>query len=187
MTEAEALERHEGLVRHIAKRFKGQWLTEEDLRQEGRMGLLHAVRHFKPEKGFKFATYAALCIRGYILKAIGDNRSPVRVPLTAQHNGVMPPTVYALEELVGPDGLSNWEEWFSDERGDFTQTVDDRLLVDGMFSKLSPKLRGALVAYYIKGQNYREMAEGTGKTHQAFLERVKRGKQQLREQYGDCI
>ncbi|MDE2798819.1 MAG: sigma-70 family RNA polymerase sigma factor, partial [Gemmatimonadota bacterium] len=57
-------------VIHIAKNFKNQGLPLADLINEGNMGLMTAARKFKPEKGYKFITYAVWWIRQNILKAL---------------------------------------------------------------------------------------------------------------------
>ena len=57
-------------VIHIAKSFKNQGLSMADLINEGNMGLMTAACKFKPEKGYKFITYAVWWIRQNILKAL---------------------------------------------------------------------------------------------------------------------
>lgn len=45
-------------------------LDFDDLVQEGSLGLLDAISSFKPDKDVKFSTYAAVCIRNKMLKAV---------------------------------------------------------------------------------------------------------------------
>ena len=57
------------LVRFVMSRIKGglpEGMTEEDVYQEGCIGLIHAVDHYSEDKG-PFATYACHRIRGAIL------------------------------------------------------------------------------------------------------------------------
>jgi RNA polymerase sigma factor (sigma-70 family) len=58
MTEAEVLAENGGLVATIAARYQGRGLDSDDLLQEGRIGLLKAVRNFDPERGVAFGTVA---------------------------------------------------------------------------------------------------------------------------------
>jgi len=67
-------------VIHVAKSFKNQGLSMADLINEGNMGLITAARKFKPEKGYKFITYAVWWIRQNILKALEVQTRAIRVP-----------------------------------------------------------------------------------------------------------
>lgn len=40
----------------------------DDLVNDGVLGLIHAVKHFDPDQGFKFSSYAGQCIRGSMLQ-----------------------------------------------------------------------------------------------------------------------
>ncbi len=67
-------------VIHVAKNFKNQGLSMADLINEGNMGLMTAARKFKPEKGYKFITYAVWWIRQNILKALEVQTRAIRIP-----------------------------------------------------------------------------------------------------------
>ena len=67
-------------VIHVANSFKNQGLSMADLINEGNMGLMTAARKFKPEKGYKFITYAVWWIRQNILKALEVQTREIRVP-----------------------------------------------------------------------------------------------------------
>ncbi|MBT5830752.1 MAG: RNA polymerase sigma factor RpoD/SigA [Candidatus Latescibacteria bacterium] len=77
----------EGLVKanlrfviHVAKQFQNQGLSIADLINEGNMGLITAAQKFKPEKGYKFITYAVWWIRQNILKALEVQTRSIRIP-----------------------------------------------------------------------------------------------------------
>mmetsp|Transcript_15763 Transcript_15763/g.22499 ORF Transcript_15763/g.22499 Transcript_15763/m.22499 type:complete len:510 (-) Transcript_15763:75-1604(-) len=80
---------NEGLVVSIAKRYQskellGAALTLQDMIQEGKMGVLEAAERFKPEKGFKFSTYAVFWIRQRILRCLADHSRSIRLPIHVQ-------------------------------------------------------------------------------------------------------
>ncbi|MDQ6994866.1 MAG: RNA polymerase factor sigma-32 [Mariprofundaceae bacterium] len=53
-------------VAAIAREYRHFGLPEGDLIQEGTLGLMHAVKRFNPEKGFRLMTYASWWIRASI-------------------------------------------------------------------------------------------------------------------------
>ena len=71
-------------VAHIAKRYQAYGLTMEDLVQEGTIGLNRAAELFKPERGYKFTTYAFWWIRQSITKALNLNGKCVKMPPDVQ-------------------------------------------------------------------------------------------------------
>ncbi|MFP6888676.1 MAG: RNA polymerase sigma factor RpoD/SigA [Nitrospinota bacterium] len=72
----------------VANRYKGFGLSLEDLINEGNIGLIHAIRRFDPERGFKLITYAVWWIRQSIMHAIADHTGTVRLPI--KQAGLMP-------------------------------------------------------------------------------------------------
>lgn len=55
------------LVAHIIKKYYSSYGEQEDLISIGTIGLIKAVKTFKPDKGTRLATYAARCIENTIL------------------------------------------------------------------------------------------------------------------------
>ena len=75
---------HLRLVAKIARGYRGYGLPISDVISEGNVGLMQAVQRFKPEKGFRLATYAAWWIRAAIQDHI--RRSLSLVKMAATHN-----------------------------------------------------------------------------------------------------
>ena len=73
---------HLRLVAKIARRYRGYGLPISDVISEGNVGLMQAVQRFKPEKGFRFATYAAWWIRAAIQEYILRSWSLVKMGTT---------------------------------------------------------------------------------------------------------
>jgi RNA polymerase sigma-32 factor len=74
---------HLRLVGKIARGYSGYGLPISDVISEGNVGLMQAVRRFKPEKGFRFATYAVWWIRAAIQEYILRSWSLVKMGTTA--------------------------------------------------------------------------------------------------------
>ena len=73
---------HLRLVAKIARGYHGYGLPTSDIISEGNLGLMQAVQRFKPEKGFRLATYAAWWIRASIQEYILHSWSLVRMATT---------------------------------------------------------------------------------------------------------
>ncbi|KPJ89422.1 MAG: hypothetical protein AMS17_02095 [Spirochaetes bacterium DG_61] len=65
----------------IAVKYQNLGLPLMDLINEGNMGLIRAVEKFDVEKGFKFISYARWWIRHFILKAIFEQSTSIKLPL----------------------------------------------------------------------------------------------------------
>ena len=60
-----------GLVAAQAHTFKNKGYNElDDLISIGSIGIIKAARSFKPELGFRFSTYATICIRREIIREL---------------------------------------------------------------------------------------------------------------------
>ena len=73
---------HLRLVAKIAMGYRGYGLPVNEMISEGNVGLMHAVKKFEPEKGFRLATYAMWWIRASIQEYILRSWSLVKIGTT---------------------------------------------------------------------------------------------------------
>lgn len=78
------IERHEGLVRHVANSYRDSGVPYDDLLGVGHVGLVNAVDRFDPDLGTQFATFAVPTIRGELRRYFRDATWGVRVPRRVQ-------------------------------------------------------------------------------------------------------
>jgi|TARA_Y100000310_G_scaffold325305_1_gene388586 RNA polymerase sigma-32 factor len=73
---------HLRLVAKIAMGYRGYGLPISEMISEGNVGLMQAVKKFKPEKGFRLATYAMWWIKASIQEYIMRSWSLVKIGTT---------------------------------------------------------------------------------------------------------
>lgn len=76
----ELVRRNLRFVISVAKQYANPQNRLPDLVNEGNIGLIMAVKHFKPEMGFKFISYAVWWIRKIILEHLSKHGRMVRFP-----------------------------------------------------------------------------------------------------------
>lgn len=76
------LRAHLRLVLAIVSEYKNYGASAADLAGEGLVGLVEAGRRFDPDRGVRFAVYAAQWVRAYVRRHTLNNRRAVRLPST---------------------------------------------------------------------------------------------------------
>jgi RNA polymerase primary sigma factor len=69
------------LVVHVARRYRKRGLSMLDLIEEGNLGLLHAARKFRADRGTRFSTYATWWIRQAMTRALANQARMIRLPV----------------------------------------------------------------------------------------------------------
>ena len=91
-------------VAAIAREYRHFRLPEMDLIQEGTIGLMHAVKRFDPERGFRLATYAGWWIRAAIQDFILRNWSIVKIGTTKLQRRIFSGLKHAKQAIAAFDG-----------------------------------------------------------------------------------
>jgi RNA polymerase sigma factor (sigma-70 family) len=113
-TRAAMIESNVGLVHALAKAYRGRGVADDDLVQEGTVGLIQAVDRFDPDRGVKFSTYAAWWIRRALIDALGQARV-IRMPAKAERS--LSAVRRAETELRGPTSGSASDEAVAERTG----------------------------------------------------------------------
>lgn len=69
------------LVFAVARRYRNRGLPLPDLIAEGNLGLLRAVKTFRPDKDTRFSPYATWWIRQAVVRALANQARVIRLPV----------------------------------------------------------------------------------------------------------
>ena len=72
-----------GLVIAIVRRYRGRGVEQQDLVQEGTLGLIRAIGKFDRRRGVRLSTYASWWIRQAVERAILEQGRTIRLPASA--------------------------------------------------------------------------------------------------------
>jgi len=146
--------RYSRLVRVCSRPFFLVGGDSEDLIQEGMLGLLTAIREFKPDRGAQFRTFAELCIRRRIISAVrtaaGGRHSPLNNYVSLE------PSLFLANQDFAPFGTA-----YPSHRD-----PEDVIIRQENMSALQRALRDQLTGLeaqvldrYLDGASYAEIAE----------------------------
>jgi RNA polymerase sporulation-specific sigma factor len=166
--------RYHGFVRLKASSYFIAGGDNDDLIQEGLVGLYKAIRDYRSDRESSFRNFAELCITRQIITAVK----------TATRNKHMPLNQY-VSFATTPAGASEGEATLEevlpgspvhDPVNQVISTEELQSLVDCLSSTLS-ELESRVLALYLDGRSYEEVGEIVGcdtKTVDNALQRVKR-------------
>ena len=161
----------------VRKKARAMYLLggeNEDLIQEGMIGLIKAVRDFKEEQGASFQSFAELCVSRQMYSAIEAPKRKKHFPLNSyislyeesevQKNGRKMPLIDTIEpeQETNPEAL-----YFGKE---YTEAF-----VEQLKEKLSP-MENRVLSLHLQGTDYRQIAELLGKSPKSIdnaLQRIK--------------
>ncbi|MDG2244173.1 MAG: RNA polymerase factor sigma-32 [Rhodospirillaceae bacterium] len=134
------IESHLRLVPRIARKYSGYGINVDDLISEGHIGLMQSVERFKPEKGFRFSTYARWWIRAAILNFILQTWSLIKVGNSASKKKLFFNLKRAKREMTleGSRYLSDADVELIARR--FQVSTRDVIAMDQRLSAIDPSL-----------------------------------------------
>lgn len=170
------LKRYGNLVRKETRTVFILGAEQDDLIQEGMIGLYKAIKSYNASKEASFKTFATLCVRSQIQSAITAFNRKKHSPL----NDYL--SIYAdsdetgtgvISEIVSKDTMANPEKVVLAREN--KKDVDVKL-----FSVLSEFERQVL-DLFLDGLSYAEMSEITGKSEKAIDNGLQRIRAKLRK------
>lgn len=144
---------------------------EEDLIQEGMMGLVTSMQTYSPDRQCTFKSYAELCIKRRILSAIKAANRFKHMPLNYR---------LSLDEIYSDDEEPN--AIIAEAR--YTLTPEQQIIREEeiqslrtLSKSLLSSLENKVLELYLEGLSYEEIAKGIGKPVKSVdsaLQRIKK-------------
>ena len=163
------MDKYKPMVRKKARAMYLLGGENEDLIQEGMLGLFKAVRDYKPGKEASFATFAGLCIDRQMYSAVASSQRQKHQPLNS---------FVSLSEPVSEQELRLVDEETPEE------IMISRENVIGMHERIKERLSKfeyQVLELYLKGYDYTQIAEKLGKQPKAIDNALQRIRSKVRE------
>ena len=136
----------------------------DDVVQEGMIGLVKAIRGFKPDPGSSFSNFAYVCVTRQIISAVRkasrDKHSPLNDALSLDQ-----PVMWSVDTTA--DGATLADVLPAGDAYDPAEVAIKTELLNVIMSDKNvsfSKLEHATIKYLTQGKNYREIADLLGKT-----------------------
>ncbi len=169
------MEKYKNLVRKKAKALYLIGGDNDDLIQEGMIGLFKAIRDYRADRESSFYHFADLCIARQLYTAVEASQRKKHAPLNSYvplyadsedaENGGLDNILSSVEELNPEKIVINQEELQA-----FQKKVKDCL----------SDMEKEVLAYYLQGLDYNQIAEAMGKEPKAIDNALQRLKKKLK-------
>ncbi|MFN4220329.1 MAG: RNA polymerase sporulation sigma factor SigH [bacterium] len=179
------INKYKNFVRARSKFYFIIGADKEDIIQEGLIGLYKAIRDYNPDKKTSFRAFAELCIMRQIITAIKTATRQKHTPLNSyvslnkplfEENGER-----VLSDVIVSTRNVNPEEVYITL--ELTKDIKEKM------KKYLSSLEAKVLAEYLRGLSYQEVAKTIGKHIKSVdnaLQRIKRKIQQtIKESYGE--
>lgn len=174
------MRKYRGMVKQEARKMYLIGSDEEDLIQEGMIGLLQAIRAYESEQEASFASFARLCVRRQMYSAVTASNRKKHQPLntyisfnepifleTTRRNGYKEQTVEDM--ILADEKDTNPEKIVLDrEQADMIESV----IVERLTSYEKKVLN-----LYLEGRSYEDIAGELNRTRKAIdnaIQRIRR-------------
>ena len=134
-------------VKQIARGYFLLGADQEDLIQEGMLGLFRAVNEYDPAKGARFGTFARTCVTRQMLSAIERSTAQKHRP---------------LNDAVSLSAVEEQEAVTGDPLAALLQNEQASVLQEWLNNVLTP-LERKTVSLFLQGYGYDEIARKLGK------------------------
>ena len=166
------MEKYKNMVRKKARAMFLIGGDNDDLIQEGMIGLFKAVRDYQPEKEASFQTFARICVDRQIYNAIQNSNRQKPQPLNSY---------ISLSQEDGENEEHLPDMWVENPESIIIDQENVRDLEQEITCTLSP-MENQVLDYYLDGNGYTEIAKIMGKTPKSIDNALQRIRGKIKEQ-----
>jgi len=143
----------------------------EDIIQEGMIGLYKAIRDFNVKKQNNFYAFAELCVTRQLISAIKTANRQKHIPLNS--------SLSLNRAVYNENDECTYIEFISDDTNPETLIIEkeDKNFIEKNIANILSSLENKVLALYLKGKSYTEIADIIEKDEKAIdnaLQRVKK-------------
>ena len=166
------MEKYKNMVRKKARTMFLIGGENDDLIQEGMIGLFKAVRDYQPDKDASFQTFAGICVDRQIYNAIQSSNRQKHQPLNSY---------ISLSEQDGENEEHLGDAWVENPESIIIDQENVQSLEQEITTTLSP-MENQVLEYYLAGNGYGEIARIKGNTPKSIDNALQRIRTKIREQ-----
>ena len=166
------MEKYKNMVRKKARTMFLIGGENDDLIQEGMIGLFKAVRDYQPDKDAAFQTFAGICVDRQIYNAIQSSNRQKHQPLNFY---------ISLSEQDGENEEHLGDTWVENPESIIIDQENVQSLEQEITTTLSP-MENQVLEYYLAGNGYGEIAHIMGKTPKSIDNALQRIRTKIKEQ-----
>lgn len=166
------MEKYKNMVRKKARTMFLIGGENDDLIQEGMIGLFKAVRDYQPDRDAAFQTFASICVDRQIYNAIQSSNRQKHQPLNSY---------ISLSEQDGENEEHLGDNWGENPESIIIDQENVQDLEQEITATLSP-MENQVLEYYLEGNGYGEIAQIMGKTPKSIDNALQRIRTKIREQ-----
>ena len=166
------MEKYKNMVRKKARTMFLIGGENDDLIQEGMIGLFKAVRDYQPDRDAACQTFASICVDRQIYNAIQSSNRQKHQPLNSY---------ISLSEQDGENEEHLGDNWGENPESIIIDQENVQDLEQEITATLSP-MENQVLEYYLAGNGYGEIAWIMGKTPKSIDNALQRIRTKIREQ-----
>ena len=164
------MDKYKNLVRKEAKAMYLLGGENDDLIQEGMIGLFKAVRDYQPDREASFVTFARMCIDRQLYSAIQNSNRQKHMPLNCY--------VSLSQE---DEEATVLDQWVENPESIIIGQESMRDLQKKISSSLSP-MENKVLSYFLDGKTYVQIGEIMDKSPKSIDNALQRIRTKIREE-----
>lgn len=170
------MEKYKSMVRVLSRPLFLMDGDQDDLLQEGMIGLFQAIRSYQPDRDAGFETFANLCISRQLYSAIKRSNRQKNIPLNSY---ISIDAVEGADEQKEVEGIvlrgRSLADWQKNPEEIVIGEENAKSIKNELFGRLS-KLEQEVLQLFLQGLTYQEIAARLGRTPKVIdnaLQRIK--------------